>query len=147
MGLRPQIPILSVLCPQLNLFNRSRKKILGTPLDWTLLHTEDVGSTFLLNVSNVLPHHAEPQGRTFQCLYLCPRITSDFFPLFLVLLFLSPSFSFVFLPFFPHFFVYVFLDIPLTFHLTFLPENCSSRNDSTRLPSYQLNIHKTLYVL
>ena len=32
-GYRPQIPVLSVLCPQLNLLNPApRKKILGTPL-------------------------------------------------------------------------------------------------------------------
>jgi len=31
-GYRPQIPVLSVLCPQLNLLNPSRKKFLGTPL-------------------------------------------------------------------------------------------------------------------
>ena len=28
----PQIPVLSVLCPQLNLLNLPRKKFLGTPL-------------------------------------------------------------------------------------------------------------------
>ena len=31
-GYRPQIPILSLLCPQLNLLNPPRKKILVTPL-------------------------------------------------------------------------------------------------------------------
>ena len=32
-GYRPQIPVLSVLCPQLNLLNPPlEKKILGTPL-------------------------------------------------------------------------------------------------------------------
>jgi len=31
-GYRPQIPVLSVLCPQLNLLNPPRKKFLGTPL-------------------------------------------------------------------------------------------------------------------
>ena len=28
----PQIPILSILCPQLNLLNPARTKFLGTPL-------------------------------------------------------------------------------------------------------------------
>ena len=31
-GYRPQIPVLSVLCPQMNLLNPSPKKFLGTPL-------------------------------------------------------------------------------------------------------------------
>ena len=31
-GYRPQIPVLSVLCPQMNLLNPPRKKFLGTPL-------------------------------------------------------------------------------------------------------------------
>jgi len=31
-GYRPQIPVLSVLCPQLNLLNPPGKKFLGTPL-------------------------------------------------------------------------------------------------------------------
>jgi hypothetical protein len=31
-GYRPQIPVLSVLCPQLNLLNPPRKKFLATPL-------------------------------------------------------------------------------------------------------------------
>jgi hypothetical protein len=31
-GYRPQIPVLSVLCPQLNLLNPHRTKFLGTPL-------------------------------------------------------------------------------------------------------------------
>ena len=31
-GYRPQIPVLSVLCPQLNLLNPPRRKFLGTPL-------------------------------------------------------------------------------------------------------------------
>jgi hypothetical protein len=31
-GYHPQIPIISVLCPQLNLLNPPRKKFLGTPL-------------------------------------------------------------------------------------------------------------------
>ena len=31
-GYRPQIPVLSVLWPQLNLLNPPRKKLLGTPL-------------------------------------------------------------------------------------------------------------------
>jgi len=31
-GCRPQIPVLSVLCPQLNLLNPPRTKFLGTPL-------------------------------------------------------------------------------------------------------------------
>ena len=31
-GYRPQIPVLSDLCPQLNLLNPPRKKFLGTPL-------------------------------------------------------------------------------------------------------------------
>ena len=31
-GYHPQIPVLCVLCPQLNLLNPPRKKILGTPL-------------------------------------------------------------------------------------------------------------------
>ena len=31
-GYRPQIPVLSVLCPQLNLLNPLRTKFLGTPL-------------------------------------------------------------------------------------------------------------------
>ena len=31
-GYRPQIPVLSVLCPQLNLLNLPRTKFLGTPL-------------------------------------------------------------------------------------------------------------------
>ena len=31
-GYRPQIPVLSVLCPQLNLLNPPRTKFLGTPL-------------------------------------------------------------------------------------------------------------------
>ena len=31
-GYRPQIPVLSVLCPQLNLLNPPRKKFLGMPL-------------------------------------------------------------------------------------------------------------------
>ena len=31
-GYRPRIPVLSVLCPQLNLLNPPRKKFLGTPL-------------------------------------------------------------------------------------------------------------------
>ena len=36
--LRPQIPVLSVLCPQLNLLNTPpRKKFLGTPLVTTLV--------------------------------------------------------------------------------------------------------------
>jgi hypothetical protein len=30
-GCRPQIPVLSVLCPQLNLLNPHRTKFLGTP--------------------------------------------------------------------------------------------------------------------
>jgi len=30
-GYRPQIPVLSVLCPQLNLLNLARTKFLGTP--------------------------------------------------------------------------------------------------------------------
>ena len=34
-GYRPQIPVLSVLCPQLNLLNPPRKKFLGTPLSCT----------------------------------------------------------------------------------------------------------------
>ena len=29
---RPQIPVFSVLCPQLNLLNPPEKKFLGTPL-------------------------------------------------------------------------------------------------------------------
>ena len=33
-GYRPQIPVLSVLCPQLNLLNPPRKKFLSTPLAW-----------------------------------------------------------------------------------------------------------------
>ena len=38
-GYRPQIPVLSVLCPQLNLLNPTpRKKFLGTPLDWVTFH-------------------------------------------------------------------------------------------------------------
>jgi len=32
VGYRPQIPVLSVLCPQLNLLNPPRTKFLGTPL-------------------------------------------------------------------------------------------------------------------
>ena len=32
---RPQIPVLSVLCPQLNLMNPPEKKFLGTPLKGT----------------------------------------------------------------------------------------------------------------
>ena len=32
-GYRPQIPVLSVLCPQLNLLNPPRTKFLGKPLD------------------------------------------------------------------------------------------------------------------
>jgi len=35
-GYRPQIPILSDLCPQLNLLNPPRKKFLGTPLQCKL---------------------------------------------------------------------------------------------------------------
>ena len=31
-GYRPQIPVLSVLCPQLNLLNTPRTKFLGRPL-------------------------------------------------------------------------------------------------------------------
>ena len=31
-GYRPQIPVLSVLCPQLNLLNTPRIKFAGTPL-------------------------------------------------------------------------------------------------------------------
>jgi len=31
-GNRPQIPVLSVLCPQLNLLNPPKTKFLGTPL-------------------------------------------------------------------------------------------------------------------
>ena len=33
-GYRPQIPVLSVRCPQLNLLNPPPKKILGTPLQY-----------------------------------------------------------------------------------------------------------------
>jgi len=37
-GYRPQIPVLSVLCPQLNLLNPPRKKFLGTPLYLSRVH-------------------------------------------------------------------------------------------------------------
>jgi len=32
---RPQIPVLSVLCPQLNLLNPPRTKFLGVPLQYS----------------------------------------------------------------------------------------------------------------
>jgi len=35
-GYRPQIPVLSVLCPQLNLLNPPRTKFLGTPLTYRI---------------------------------------------------------------------------------------------------------------
>ena len=48
-GYRPQIPLLSVLCPQLNLLNPPRKKFLGTPLNNRSLK---VSSThFVLNLN------------------------------------------------------------------------------------------------
>ena len=34
-GYRLHIPVLSVLCPQLNLLKPARTKFLGTPLQWT----------------------------------------------------------------------------------------------------------------
>ena len=37
-GYRPQIPVLSVLCPQLNLLNPPRKRFLGTPLARCVLY-------------------------------------------------------------------------------------------------------------
>ena len=37
VGYRPQIPVLSVLCPQLNLLNPPRTKFLGTPLQWAVV--------------------------------------------------------------------------------------------------------------
>jgi len=44
-GYRPQIPVLSVLCPQLNLLNTPRTKFLGMPL---------LSTTFLYLKQNVL---------------------------------------------------------------------------------------------
>ena len=51
-GYRPQIPVLSVLCPQLNLLNTPppRKKFLGTPLTNMLQIT-----TFPANIPCMLP--------------------------------------------------------------------------------------------
>jgi len=34
VGCQAQIPVLSVLCPQLNFLNPPRTKFLGTPLPW-----------------------------------------------------------------------------------------------------------------
>jgi hypothetical protein len=38
-GYRPPIPVLSALCPQLNLLNPTRKKFLGMPLAIEMCYT------------------------------------------------------------------------------------------------------------
>ena len=54
-GYRPQIPVLSVLCPQLNLLNPPPRTIfLGTPLS-TILHPETFAFCTIIVNANLEP--------------------------------------------------------------------------------------------
>jgi len=50
-GYRPRIPVLSVLCPQLNLLNLPRTKFLGTPLAGLLVRWKNVRLLVLLSIN------------------------------------------------------------------------------------------------
>ena len=65
-GYRPQIPVLSVVCPQLNLLNSPRKKFLGTLLD--VQHVENHNMTQRCNINL---RDCMPSIYTFPHLFLC----------------------------------------------------------------------------
>ena len=59
-GYRTQIPVLFVLCPQLNFWTPTRTKFLGTPLPPTVLF--QIKTAFALCYSNVVVMNKIPSG-------------------------------------------------------------------------------------